>query len=86
MLRCVTLGGTDVSEELITSIIGVIRIGELGAKLTVTSNQRTLRRSEFCYVSPTLDIQSESLFFKTPNHLLHVTIAAAALAQLIPLA
>jgi hypothetical protein len=30
MLRCVTLVKTDVSEERITSLITVTRIGELG--------------------------------------------------------
>jgi hypothetical protein len=41
MLRRVALVGTDVSEELSTSIIRVTRISELG-KLTVTvTSQRT---------------------------------------------
>jgi hypothetical protein len=34
--------GTDISEELSTSIIRVTRIGELGTMLAVTSNQHTL--------------------------------------------
>jgi hypothetical protein len=33
---------TDVSEEFISSFITVTRIGELGRKLAVTSNRRTL--------------------------------------------
>jgi hypothetical protein len=33
------------SEEARASIIGVTRIGELGTKLTVTSNRNTLRRN-----------------------------------------
>jgi hypothetical protein len=43
MLRRVALVRTDVSEELSTSI-RVTRISELGTKLAVTSNRRTLRR------------------------------------------
>jgi hypothetical protein len=38
MLRRVALVRTDVSEELIASIIRVTRIGELGRTLAVTSN------------------------------------------------
>jgi hypothetical protein len=44
MLRRVALVRTDVSEELSASFIRVIRIGELGTTLAVTSNRRTLRR------------------------------------------
>jgi hypothetical protein len=42
MLRSVALVGTDVSEELIASIIRVKRINELGTTLAVTSNRCTL--------------------------------------------
>jgi hypothetical protein len=42
MLCRVALVRTDVSEELIASIIRVRRIGELGTTLAVTSNRRTL--------------------------------------------
>jgi hypothetical protein len=42
MLRCVALVRTDVSEELIASVIRVTRIGELGATLVVTSSLRRL--------------------------------------------
>jgi hypothetical protein len=45
MLRRVALVRTDVSDELSASFIGVTRIGELGTKLAVTSNRRTLRRN-----------------------------------------
>jgi hypothetical protein len=41
MLRRVALVSTNVLEEISTSIIRVIRIGELGTALAVTSNQRT---------------------------------------------
>jgi hypothetical protein len=41
MLHCVALVRTDVSEEGITPIIRVTRIGELGT-LSVTSNRITL--------------------------------------------
>jgi hypothetical protein len=43
MLRHVALVRTDVSEELIASIMRLTRIGELGTTLTVTSNRRTFR-------------------------------------------
>jgi hypothetical protein len=52
MLRLVELVRTYVSEELSASFIRVIRIGELGTILVVTSNRRMLRRNtdakEFC--------------------------------------
>jgi hypothetical protein len=43
MLRRVVYIRNDVSGELSTSIIKVIRIGELGTTLAVTNNWRTLR-------------------------------------------
>jgi hypothetical protein len=43
MLLRVALVRTGVSENLSASIIRVIRIGELGTTLAVTSNRRTLR-------------------------------------------
>jgi hypothetical protein len=45
MLRHVALVRTDVSDDLSASIITVTRIGELGTRLAVTSNGRTLRRN-----------------------------------------
>jgi hypothetical protein len=45
MLRRVALVITDVSEELSVSFFRVIRIGELGTTLAVTSIRRTLRRN-----------------------------------------
>jgi hypothetical protein len=42
MLRHAVLITTDVSEEHITSIIMVTRIGELGTTLAVTSKRSTL--------------------------------------------
>jgi hypothetical protein len=45
MLRRVALVRTDVSEERITSIIRVTRIGELGTALALTNNRRRLRRN-----------------------------------------
>jgi hypothetical protein len=42
MLRRVALVRTDVSEEISASFIRVIRIGELGTTLALTSNRRTL--------------------------------------------
>jgi hypothetical protein len=47
MLRHVALVRTDVSEELSASFIMVTRIRELGTRLAVTSNRRTLRRHYF---------------------------------------
>jgi hypothetical protein len=45
MLRRVAIVRSDVSKELSASFIRVIRIGELGTTLAVTSNRRTLRRN-----------------------------------------
>jgi hypothetical protein len=45
MLRRVAFVKAEVSEELSASFIKVTRIGELGSKLAVTSNQRKLRRN-----------------------------------------
>jgi hypothetical protein len=42
MLRPVALVRTDVSEERISSMIRVTRIGDLGATLAVSSNRNTL--------------------------------------------
>jgi hypothetical protein len=42
-LRRVALVITDVSQELIASIIRVTRVVELGTTLAVTSNRRTIR-------------------------------------------
>jgi hypothetical protein len=44
MLRHVALVRTDVLKELSASFIRVTRIGELGTKLSVTSDPYTLRR------------------------------------------
>jgi demethoxyubiquinone hydroxylase (CLK1/Coq7/Cat5 family) len=46
MLHRLALVRNDVSEEFSASIIRVTRIGELGTKLAVTSNRRTLRRNK----------------------------------------
>jgi hypothetical protein len=43
MLPRVALVRTDVSEELSTSFIRVTRIGELGTRLDITTNRRTLQ-------------------------------------------
>jgi hypothetical protein len=51
MLRRVALVRNHVSEELSASIIRVTTIDELGTMLAVTSNRRTLRRSENCSVN-----------------------------------
>jgi hypothetical protein len=50
MLHRVTLVRTDVSEESSVSFIRVTRIGELGTKLSVTSNRSTLRRNTKYYI------------------------------------
>jgi hypothetical protein len=42
MLHCVALVRTDVSEELIASIIRVTRICELDTKLAIISSERRL--------------------------------------------
>jgi hypothetical protein len=45
MLRRVTFVRTDVSEERIASVITIIRIGELGTTLAVTSGCHTAYHS-----------------------------------------
>jgi hypothetical protein len=45
MLLRVALVRTDVSEDLSASFIRVIRIGELGTTLALTSNRSTLLRN-----------------------------------------
>jgi hypothetical protein len=47
MLRRVAPVRTDVSEELSAFFIRVTRMCELGTKLAVNSNRRTLRRMVF---------------------------------------
>jgi hypothetical protein len=49
MLRRVALVITDVSEDPGASIIKVIRIGELGKTLDVTSSRRTLQLNTILY-------------------------------------
>jgi hypothetical protein len=44
ILRHVPLVRTEVSEERSASIIKVTKIGEIGTKIAVSSNRRTLRR------------------------------------------
>jgi hypothetical protein len=44
MLHLVALLRTDISQELSASFIRVTRIGELGTKIAVTSNRRSVRR------------------------------------------
>jgi hypothetical protein len=50
MLHHVAFVRTNVSEECITSITKVTRIGELGTMLTVTSNRRMLRRNTIVFL------------------------------------
>jgi hypothetical protein len=45
MLCHVALVRRDVSEEIITSIIRVTRVGKRGTTIAVNSNQSTLRRN-----------------------------------------
>jgi hypothetical protein len=49
VLRRVALVRTDLSEELIASVIRVIRIGELRKMLAATNSRRTLRRNTKWY-------------------------------------
>jgi hypothetical protein len=51
MLRHAAHVRTNVSEELIASIIRVTRIDELGTTLAVTSNRRTLQRNAIILVT-----------------------------------
>jgi hypothetical protein len=70
MLRRVALVITDVSEELSASIIRVTRIGELGIKLALTSNRRTLRRNTRLLVTASF----------VPSLLIHVTLMVETLS------
>jgi hypothetical protein len=45
MLSHVALVRTNASEEHITSIIRLTKIGKLGTALAITSNQNTLQRN-----------------------------------------
>jgi hypothetical protein len=45
ILRRVAVVRNDISEERVSTIIGVTRIGELETKLAVTSNRLTLPRN-----------------------------------------
>jgi hypothetical protein len=47
MLRHVAHARTDVSEELVVSIIRMARISELGTILTVTRDRNTLHAHRF---------------------------------------
>jgi hypothetical protein len=64
MLRRVALVRTDVSEERSASFVRVIRIGELGTTLGVTSNRRTLGRNT-CRLLVTASVVPSSPFFVT---------------------
>jgi hypothetical protein len=55
----VALVRTNVSKELSASFIRVIRIGELGTTLALTSNRRTLRRNTKCH--PLVILMKEAL-------------------------
>jgi hypothetical protein len=50
MLRRVALVRTEVSEELSASFIRVTRIGELGPRLAVTNNRRTLQTKNLVFL------------------------------------
>jgi hypothetical protein len=53
-LHHVLFVGTDISEERIVSVMWVIRIGELGTTLAVTSNRSILQRNTvYCMVDVT---------------------------------
>jgi hypothetical protein len=61
MLHRVALVRTDISEEPITSIIGVTRISELGTTLAVTSNPRMLRRNTKFIIMANVVLSSQIL-------------------------
>jgi hypothetical protein len=80
MLRRVALVRTDVSEEGIASIIGVIRIGELGTTVAVTSHRSMLRRN----VVPGSDLRGWHVcgpVFHTQTPLRHGNSTALSNAQ-----
>jgi hypothetical protein len=61
MLRRVALIRTYVSEEPNASIIKVSRFGELGRKLAVTSNRRTLLRNTITLMMEALGSSEKSV-------------------------
>jgi hypothetical protein len=63
MLHRVALVRTDVSEELSATIIRVTRLGELGKKLAVTSNRRTLRRNHLVFLRSVRRLLVTASFF-----------------------
>jgi hypothetical protein len=66
MLRRVALVRTDVSEEHSASSMRVTRISELRTTIAVTSNQRTLRKTENW-------VLMREEFMKIVVHFLHET-------------
>jgi hypothetical protein len=70
MLRRVASKKIDVSEECITSIIMLTRIGELRTNLAVTSNRSTPRRTRQLLVTdnvPTSPMMMMAIYsFETP--------------------
>jgi hypothetical protein len=72
MLHNVALVRTGVSEERITSIIRVTRIGQLGTTLAVTSHQSTLLRSvEAIHSSETSVLTRTTLHIIPEDGILH---------------
>jgi hypothetical protein len=74
MLRRVALVRTDVSEEISASLIGMTKIGELGAKLAVTSNRR---RAHLVFLRSVLRLLVTASF--APNSPIFVTVMKEAL-------
>jgi hypothetical protein len=77
MLRRVALVTTDVSEELSASIIKVTRIGELGTKLAVPNDRRTLRRN----TKPLRSVRRLLVMTKVPSSPILVTLMMEALSS-----
>jgi hypothetical protein len=67
MLRRAALVQTDVSEELSASFIKMTRISELGTRLAVTSNWRTLRINKKWLVRDVQPLRSFPAFHVTQN-------------------
>jgi hypothetical protein len=51
MLRRVALARTDVSEELIASLILATRIGELGTALALNNNRRAMQINTYFFAA-----------------------------------
>jgi hypothetical protein len=68
MSHCVALVRTDVSEECITSMIGVRRIGELGKNISSNGNGNTLQINVSTLMTEEIYTHETSTFTRATRH------------------